>query len=306
VRRPGRATYSVRYLPSLQGRTPMEQAYFFIRDVPLAIMPIRGQKDRPDFGVSIDPADDEVAAWLAGFIHIGQFEHQRLDEAVVEFVETAARYLAYSGEIYFEMVFADDAERPSRLVALPPGPVVRLPTKYLQVVPKADRSALEGHRYFAIPSRQMWRLRLPPEMGSTRQHRRMLSKLERLSGVMPPFAVHSGDLGHSAKFDFAAHHRACELGVERATNRWGTIPSLAQIEGTTEYFFLARRLAWQRSQAILREHILTELNVLLVRLRVPHRVIVAGLPTAPEILDALRKLHAGEIDIAAAMAVGRI
>ena len=91
----------------------------------------------------------------------------------------------------------------------------------------------------------------------------MLAELDRLSDPMPRFALEGKRLSADVGFDFAAHRHTMDVAGERATRRWGTIPSLQQIKGSTEYYFIARRLQFQHSQALLREHIVHELNGLL-------------------------------------------
>ena len=304
---PPGARRSVAYFPSRSGATPMERAFLFTRDVPLGIMPLRRARDRPEFVVTLDPPDAGVEEWLTRFLDVGQFTQTTLDEALVEFVESASRYLAYLGEVFFELLPPDEGDGPpTQLAPLPPGPVRHLPGRYLQIVPKADREAMEGRRYFAVPSDAMWHVRLPSSLGSPRQHRRMLRRLERLSGLMPDFAMRSTDLGQSESYDLSAHRKASELALERATNRWGTIPSLFQVKGTTEYFLFARRLQWHAAQAGLREHLIVELNALLSRLEVAHRLVVSGLPTAADISHAIALLKAGEIDVAEAMKLPKV
>jgi hypothetical protein len=304
VSSPSRRSFA--FFPSRAGDGPMERAFLFTRDIPLGVMPIRGSRDRPEYSVALDPPDPATSDWLAHFIHIGQFGHDRLDEALVEFVETATHYMAYAGEVFFEIVPGDGTSRPDQLAPLAPGQVRHLPGRYLQTVPKADRQAFDGVRFVTIPAEQMWQVKLPRDLATPRQHRRTLRRLGKLSRVMPDFALNSGDLGRSAHYDFTAHRKACEIGLERATNRWGTIPSLFQVEGTTEYYLFARRLQWQRSQAILREHLIAELNGFLLRLGVPHTVVVTGLPSPEQIEVTLRKLHAGEVDVAEAMKAGNV
>jgi hypothetical protein len=302
-----RETRSVRFFPSRSGSAPTERAFLFTRDVPLGIMPIRGSDSRGEYRAELEPASQEVSEWLRGFLHIGQFEGPTLDQALVEFVESASQHLAYAGCMFNELVSGDEpGDLPKRLSPLPPGRIRYLPGRYLQVVPREDREALDGHRWFVVPSEDMWHLSLPRALGTPRMHRRMLKTLERLSLLVPPFAMQAGDLGRAHSYDFSVHRKATELALERATNRWGTIPSLFQVEGTTEYFLFARRLQWQRSQALLREHLFDQLNRLLSRLAIPHRLVVSGLPTSSDIAATIEKLHAGEVDVADAMASSRL
>lgn len=276
-------------------------AFLLARDIPLGILPIRGTRDRPDFSVDLQPPDTSREAELCHFLHIGQYEHHSLDEAFVEFVDTSANYIGNFGEVNFEILF-DAAGKPLRLDPLPPGRVLRLPGRSVQLIGKRDREQLEVGGFVSIPADKMWRLTLPRSLGSPRNHRRLLRRLERLSDPMPPFALNSLDLGRSAGFEFSSLRDACDRLQERATQRWGTIMSIQRPVGSsTEYFFIARRLEFHRAQAELREHIVDRLNELLKRLNVAHSIGVSGIPTAAEIAATLDRLHSGEVSFGQAL-----
>ena len=113
------------------------------------------------------------------------------------------------------------------------------------------------------------------------------------------------DLGRGVGYDFSAHQKACDIGTQRATKRWGTMPSFFRVNGTTEYFSFARSLAWKGSQARLRDHILNNLNSLLLRIGFTSQIIVEGL-TPPEVIEEMMgKLQRGEVTVKEAMDVDR-
>lgn len=303
--KPKRSRYAVGYFPSREGSSPTGHAYLLARDIPLGILPIGGSRNHPEFSVELQPSDSAREAWLCHFLHIGQFEHHSFDEALVEFTETAANYIGYFGEVVFEIIFDADG-KPLELDPLPPGRVLRMPSRIVQVIGKKDREHIGVGRFVSIPADHIWRLSLPRSLGSARRHRRLLGRLERLSNPMPEFAMRSSDLGRSAGFEFSALRDACDRLQERATKRWGTVLSMQQPVGTsTEYFFIARRLAFYQAQATLREHITSRLNDLLAWLDIPHSIVVSGVPTAEEIGAMLDRLHRGEISFADALEATR-
>jgi hypothetical protein len=298
--------HAVRYFPSRERSTPAGHAFLLARDIPLGILPIRGARDHPKFSVELRPPDSEREARLCRFLHIGRYEHRTLDEAIVEFVDTAANYIGYFGEVYFEIIFDAEGE-PLRLEPLPPGRVVRVPGHYVQVIGKRDREQLGVSRFVRIPAKHIWRLGLPRSLGGARRHRRLLRRLERLSNPTPEFALRSTDLGRSVGFEFAVMRDASDRLQERATRRWGTVPSIQRPVGSsTEYFFIARRLAFLQAQANLREHTIDRLNELLTRLQIPHSIAISGIPSAADIAATLGRLHRGEISFAEALDATRI
>jgi hypothetical protein len=292
--------HSIRYFPSREGSHPQGHAFLLARDIPLGILPIRGGRDHASFDVTLTPADDGRVSSLIRLLHIGRSNRRTLEEAFVDFVDTAALYIAYHGEVLLEILMDEDGS-PVELDPLPPGRVARTPRAYLQLVPKPDRQHV-GKAYARIPKENVWRLGLPKELGSGRQHRRLLRRLEALSEPMPRFALESLDMGRASAYDFSAHRRACDRLMERATKRWGSVPSLQRpVEGSTEYFFIARRLAFRRAQALLREHVTSELNSFLARLGLDDRVVVSGIPTASEIDATLEGLQRGDATFAEAL-----
>lgn len=288
------------YLPGTERQVGTEgNQFLFTRDLPLGIMPSRSLRGE-GFRVQLEPADEEVSAQLISLLDIGQFSRHDLGEAIIEFVETVARLIGYRGEALFELIGGGTDQSPS-LGSLPPLPVLRTLGGYYQLIPKGARQQLETGAAIRIPAEKIWRVRLPRRLGGVRGHRWMLRALGERSYPHPRFIFEGADMGRSVGYDFAVHRRACEIEIERATRRWGTIPSRFRVEGTTEYFLFSRRLAFKHAQAELREYILAELNRLLARLGFTHRVQVTGLRSAVEIDRALRQLQAGELTVAEAM-----
>lgn len=300
---------SIRFSPSMAGRTEVEgDQFIFTRDLPLGVMPIRGVRDAENYGVRLEPPDDAVAGTLLRLLDVGQFSHDDLAEALSEFVETTTRYLAYQGEVFYEIatVLQRRTGMPElRLLALPPGRVIRMPWAYYQLIPKDDRAELKKGRAVRIPRSKVWRIALPRRLGGVHRHQRMLKALRDRSSPMPEFRLRRVDMGRGIGYDFSVHRDACTIEKERATRRWGTMPSYSRVGGTTEYFFFSRRLEFKRSQAMLRDHIIGELNDFLSRLGLDHRLVVDGLVSPVTIGRMMARLQAGEVTISEALDVDR-
>jgi hypothetical protein len=293
---------SIAYFSSREGRILGGHAFLLARDIPLGILPIGGSRRHPEFKVELLPADEDRAAWLNRFLGVGEYERHALDESFVDFIETAAEYIAHYGEVFFEILNDQDGS-PAELAPLALGRVLSLPRSYWQIVPKKDRDEI-GKRFVSIPRDRIWRLTLPRRLGSPRSHRRLLRQLEALSSPsMPAFALKNPfDQGRSVGYEFGVHRAAADRLVERATRRWGTTMSIQRpIGDSNEYFFIARRLAFLEAQALLREHLVAELNLLLRRLKIDASVKIDGVSTASEIAATLKRLHRGEISFAEAL-----
>jgi hypothetical protein len=125
--------------------------------------------------------------------------------------------------------------------------------------------------------------------------------LNSLSEPMPEFVLADGKMGSSVNYDYSAHRFSKEVAVENATANWGSIRSLSRIKGTTEYYYVLNCLKATRSQAILREHILSELNKLLKRMGVNNQIKIEGLVKPAEISNAIKKLDKGEVGFSEAL-----
>jgi hypothetical protein len=278
-------------------------SFLFIRDLPLGIMPMGHRIDKRSWSVSLDPATPDMTDWIATLLDVSRFSRHGLARAVKAFIEEIARELAYNGETYYEIVTQDSGSPPpTHLLSLPFGPIRTRRGSFLQEVPDSDREPGEPAE-IESPAAKMVRLTLPEALGTPEEHRALLRELVKLSTSMPKFALESPELGRDSGYDFAAHHRAQEVAIERAMAKWGTVPSVRRLKGTTEYFFIVRTLQFARSQALIREHIIHELNLLLRRLGVERTISVSGLPAAEAITATMERLERGETDFKSAMEV---
>jgi hypothetical protein len=279
-------------------------SFLFIRDLPLGIMPMGHGIDKKSWSVSLEPTGaPDLTEWIATLLDVGRYGRPGLPSALSAFIQEITRELAYNGETYYEIVTEGSGiPTPAHLLSLPFGRVRKRRDVFLQRVPDADRDPGEPSE-IEIPAANILRLTLPAELGTPDEHRALLKELVKLSTSMPKFALESPELGKDSGYDFAAHHHAQEVAIERAMAKWGTVPSVRRLKGTTEYFFVVRTLQFARSQALIREHLVGELNLLLGRLGVERTVVVSGLPTADAIGVAMDALERGEMDFKAAMEV---
>jgi hypothetical protein len=225
------------YFPN-KGRSekePVFYAFMFIRDIHTGIMPYRTGGKYP-FSVSLARKNQSLEKRLNTFFDMGQYRGWSLDESIWETVETLSHYLSSFGEVYIEIV--QDDKKPSKDVA----------DKKLAILPRGKIVKLLGYYIQCVPSNRIWHIKLPKKLGSPRKHKKMLKMLNSLSEPMPEFVLEDGRLGSSVYYDFSAHRFSKELAVENATANWGSIRSLSQIKGTTEYYYILNRLKATRSQ----------------------------------------------------------
>jgi hypothetical protein len=291
------------YFPNAKHTNTEFYASMFTRDVHTGIMPFRNGGKYP-FTISLARKNQNLEKQLNEFLHIGQFGGSSLEESIWDATETLSQYLATFGDAYLEIVYEDEkitnGIANKKLQFLPLGKVFKLYGSYSQVVPLRDWKKSEK-KFYLIPATRIWHIKLPQKLGTPRQHRTMLRHLNALSEPMPEFAMKDGTLGGSSNYDFTTHHRNKDIAVEQTTSVWGSISSLSRIKGTTEYYYIVNRLQATYSQALLREHIFSEINKLLKQLGVKNSIKIEGLKSSEELSEAIKKLEKGTISFSEAI-----
>ena len=161
--------------------SPSHYAFMFIRDVHTGIMPFRKGRDYP-FEVKLTRKNKKLEKLLNDFLSIGERGSWSLDETIWEITDTLSHYLAALGETHLEVVYDDDKNQDGlagkNLVFLPRSKISRVPGYYVQIVPLKDWKRGEKKVYL-IPAERIWHVKLPRRLGTSRQHRRMLKKLNK-------------------------------------------------------------------------------------------------------------------------------
>jgi hypothetical protein len=89
--------------------------------------------------------------------------------------------------------------------------------------------------------------------------------------------------------------RNSEIYYDRITQTWGWNRRDWTQERSTEFFNFYRTITFRWAQAVLREHIIKEINDLLVRLNIGSMIVISGLPTSDEILEIRKEMLDGRI-----------
>ena len=279
-------------------------ASIFIRDVHTGIMPYKHQRNS-NVVIELCKTNKKLADRLKEFLYVGHYSAGwHLSETITDSIEAIAHYVVALGDEYFEIVDTTDTHKDGltdkKLERLPYGKIFKIFNKYIQLVPLSDWKRKEK-KFYVIPADRIWHIKLPRKLGSPRSHRKLLKRLAKLSLPMPEFTQKDGDLGQSANYNFVLHHDKKELAVEQLMTKWGSIPSLNQLKHTTEYYYIVHNLQFSHSQALLREHILSEMNVLIKRLGIDNEVVMTGVGTSTDIAEAIKKLDKGEIGFSEAL-----
>ena len=291
---------SIRAFPSLSHeRADNLNVHMFTEDVHLGVMPIGGWRlgDR-EFRVvfkGTEKARDRAEILLSSLARYGSDDPARL---ICDVVNEIALYLAWRGRAVYELVTDEMKGKGDCEISLhdfTSERLIQVPGFYVQRVPRPDREQFK-RRFVFIPSREVWEVSMPLCLGGARGYGTMLCRLARFDTVGPDFYRTDLERGRWEPYlDFGSYVRIMEARAARLTKLWGWNRRDANLEGQTEFFYFYRTITFAWAKAVLREHIVRELNRLLGRLGIESRVVVSGLPSPDEILGVRRELLEGKV-----------
>ena len=288
------------HFPSLsRGPDINPSVHMFTQDVQLAVMPIGGRTEKhKEFTVKLEGSPDECekAEQLLG--EIGRYDRHDLAGIVCDAVEEIARNLAWEGCAAYEIVSGDDGAQ--HIWGFTSNGLWRLPGYFLQIIPRGDWD-LWKKKFAIVPVGRIWYLEMPSALGGRRGYKNVLRRLRRFEHLGPEFWRKDLERGfQSRNFDFQRYVRNSEIYYGQVTKTWGWNRRDWSQERCTEFFTFYKLLRFSWAQAILREHIVGELNGLFTRLGIKCKLTITGLPTADDILQTNSEFLDGRISFGTA------
>jgi hypothetical protein len=265
----------------------------FIQDVSAGLMPYRSsENDKYDAKISGPPQAVEQALIILASLE--RYDRRDEKEVVADAVREIALSLSWYGLAPYEIAQNEDGA--FQLSGFTAKRLFRLPFFILQWVPKADRN-IWPRRFVVLPRRIVWLIEMPKELGGYRGYKRILKRLSRFRWTAPAFWSEDLQRGQirERSFDFSEYRRALDIYHTRATRVWGWNGRDTSSRNRNEFGLFYRIITFQWAHAVLREHIVRELNSLFVRLGIEAEIQMSGLKTPEEILKIRDAMVAGSI-----------
>lgn len=289
---------ALQFVPPGAFETPALHQHMFQQDVQLMGHFSRSRRDekpalRFEGGEEGRTKADSLCASIAGG------PHYRPEENISGAIEDVVLHLAYHGNALFEIV-ADPENSALSLSSFNPSYVWNLLFFYLQTVPRDSWQYAEG-RYAFLAKSAVWRVDMPHELGGARGFRRILKEMSAWSSLGPEF--YQDDLKRRQlpkEFVFGDYQRAHQTQLYRVTRDWGWGGRDWSLAYVTEYYQFYRHLTFKWAQAVLREHVVRELNSLFHRLGISAKIVMEGLSSPGEILKVREQMQAGVLDFTGA------
>jgi hypothetical protein len=110
--------------------------------------------------------------------------------------------------------------------------------------------------------------------------------------------IFRSEVSEPSDFNFKEYISQTKVYQYRLLELWGGNLRHTSTEYANEYYLIHRIVRFNRAQAILREHVITHLNILLNRKKIKATIDVFGPPTVEFIDDQIIKLSEGEVELA--------
>lgn len=261
--------------------------FMFVQDITTGILPFRFKNDGDgEFEINVTADKENKAKLAAALAPASQYNRPNLHEIINDAIDEIAKSLAWSGRATYE-ILRDPKTSKLVLVWFTPRRLVSLRWVYVQITPEKKHKRFWS-RIIVVPRSRIWKAQIPKALGGYRGHRKMLRKLGRFSFVGPRFHQRALGAGQPWKdYDVQEYHRERAIYESRATGQWGWNRRDLSQNYCTEFMTFDRTLRFKQSQAILREHIVSELNKLLPLIGVNGEITLSGVPT-PKHLSRLR------------------
>ena len=277
-----------KHFPSLRTEAgPNLDAWMFTEDILAANFAVEVQARQAH--------ESHAIAILKSLTNRPEYITQGLDSLLGASVDKIARELVFYGRSVHEIVRDEENNGVYLLYSFTPKRLYRVFGRYIQLIPKADRS-LWKKAYVVIPDKDVWDIAMPEELGGCRGYRAMLKKLSRFPHLGPSFFMDElTQKQWPPHYNTQRYIRESEFFQAKVTARWGWNRRDYGQQNWTEFYLFYRTLQFMWAQAFMREHIVRELNRLFRRLGIEAEIVVKGLPTSNEILAVRQRMCEGDI-----------
>ncbi|WP_338640894.1 hypothetical protein [Burkholderia pyrrocinia] len=283
-----------RFLPSLRQTEDdiIQNIFMFVQDIsrPMPLLITR----KKGFSVRLTGTEDAQQKALQVLDDLSEHEGRSPEEKLAHAVDTLAKGIAWEGRAQFELIPRDDGTTFFHQITTKR--LFRLIGFAVQYLNAEDRKFWQSRALRWVPLSAMWHIDVPSELGGRRGYKKLLSGLKKFSNLGPRFwAMDMQHRGNSSNFDITSYARSNNIFRFKLTHPWGWNCRDLSTEHKTEFYNMYRSAAAERSNCILRTHIISQINALLKRLEINCTIVVDGLLSVEDAQRMMCELVIGEL-----------
>jgi hypothetical protein len=287
--------FTPQYSNNEQRKRTSNNSRMLIQDVSNLILPLRTRSNKyPNYNISIkgDLVAKNSVKLLLTTLNRSQYSEKDLTTLLAKAIRNITEQLISQGTLILEInshegghiLFPYSAEKIRTF-----GPIA------FQYIPKKYRK----NKILNIGTKhRIFKLQIPESLGGSRQFSRIKRQLGLFDNVSPRFVlakIYKGGL--SFDFDTKKYHNDVQNFHMAQCNLWGWSLRGSSSGKHTDFYMVYRRIKFFRALAYIREHIVSELNQLFVRLGIDASIILEGLPNSVFYSMTLENLSKGKIKL---------
>lgn len=263
----------------------------FVEDLSNRIMPIGGASHyHKNFRVNITGSDKSMIGELFSDL-VDAYDLSVEERLVSKLVREIGQKILWSGKSLFEITETDDS---LYLFSFTSRNTFKIPFYYIQLIPVEDWNFFDK-KINIISAKNVIQIGLPNELGNKRRHKTLVRKIRNSDPQFPKFwqeTLQKNDL----EFNLTDYRKSKDLYTLKLVKRWGWDKRGLANKHLNGFYQIYRtaQVAW--AMAMLREHIVKELNKIFQTLNIDLSINIKGLPTANDIKKAQEHLINKEKD----------
>jgi hypothetical protein len=273
--------------------------HMFPEDVSLGIMPIGGRSSRPNFGVTLCPADEAVKDMITAGLNRRDYGYGRsLADSLYEFFHLLAADLCAAEQAIFEIVYLEDPQTKKmigfELAFISENQIVEKRGQLYQFIPLELARERNVPEQIPLVREDLMVFKAPADFEKAlRDVRQILAQLDK--SRFPMMLLEATK--RNVPYDFIAHERSMKLALVEAVKPIGWNARGTFNDCVLSYYWIHLSLTFEKFKIRLREAMLTTLNSGLERIgekiSFKAQIKIEGLPTLADIDTANKNLDSG-------------
>jgi hypothetical protein len=282
--------------PTMEGFTEFYM-HMFPEDVSLGIMPIGGRSSRPDFKVTLCPADREVEQLITAGLAI-RYHGSSLADTLYGLFHLVAADVCAAEQAIFEVVYLEEPDTKKvigfELAFINERQVVEKRGQLYQSVPPELAKERNVPELIPLAREDLLVFKAPADFeNALRDLRLNLPQLDMLQ--LPRIMMEATE--KNVPYDFKAHERSMNLALVEAVKPIGWNARGTFNDCVLSYYWIHLSLTFEKFKIQLREAMLTTLNSGLQRIGTKigfkAHIEIEGLPTLADVNAANQNLNSG-------------
>jgi len=268
-------------------------------DVSLGIMPIGGRSSRPDFKVTLCPADKSAKEIIAAGLNRRDYGYGRsLADSLYEFFRLLAADLCAAEQAVFEIVYLEEPQTEKvigfELAFISENQIVEKKGQLYQSVPPELARERNISQLIPLAREDLMIFKAPADFEKPlRDVRQNLGQLDEKRFPMMMLEATKTN----TPYDFIAHQRSMKLALVEAVKPIGWNARGSFNDCVLSYYWIHMSLTFEKFKIQLREAMLTTLNGGLERIGekigFKAQIKIDGLPTLADVDTASNNLNSG-------------